>query len=150
MNINVIARSDSAGTDVLGSSGSPITIPSTYTLAATQATWTVVRDFRDVSWVVVAANDGLGLTRLDVKIEWAHTVAPTPLWARQGTESISAGVSTLSEYEAQFSFGAVVFPEILPVISLPVAAPYVRIGIKGVGAGAGVDATAYVQVWRKA
>ena len=90
MNINVIARSDSAGTDVLGSSGAPqlLNLADTY---FDQSGFTDTRDFGDCVWHVTCENKGTA-TKLTVKIEWSEDASNL---SPQGSESISAGVSTL-------------------------------------------------------
>jgi hypothetical protein len=134
-------RSDVSGSDVLGTSGSPITIPTTYTGSVLSST----RDYSDCVWHVTLASTGSGVTQVDVKVEWSED--GTNL-SQQGSESITAGTSTLSKYEAQYDVsGETTQPFNLPAISLPVAGPNAKISIKAVGAA---DGTGYIRVWRKA
>ena len=144
MNINVIARSDSAGTDVLGSSGAPqlLNLADTY---FDQSGFTDTRDFGDCVWHVTCENKGTA-TKLTVKIEWSEDASNL---SPQGSESISAGVSTLSEYVAEYDISPVtlVAPFNLPAILLPVAAPNAQVSVK---ADIGTTTEVYVRAWRKA
>jgi len=80
-----------------------------------------------------------------VQIDW--TADGGTVFSPQGTESISAGASTLSINQAQYDVSG--FPPLsgfsLPVIALPVVAPEVRIRVR---ADAG-STTAYVLVARQ-
>jgi hypothetical protein len=142
MNINVIARSDSAGIDVIGSTGSPqaLTVDNTY---VTQVGATDTRDYSDCVWLVETVTQG-SATKLTVKVEWLHDSSVTDT-NPQGSESISSGLSTLSVYEAEYTL---LGTEGLPAISLPVAGPYALVSIKAdlTGTNPGV----IVRVWRKA
>ena len=142
MNINVIARSDSAGTDVLGSSGAPqlLNLADTY---FDQSGFTDTRDFGDCVWHVTCENKGTA-TKLTVKIEWSEDASNL---SPQGSESISAGVSTLSEYTAEYDISGESAPFNLPAILLPVAAPNAQVSVK---ADIGTTTEVYVRAWRKA
>jgi len=137
-----IMRSDAAGTDVLGSSGSPQTLAVADTWY-TEASTTTTRDHRDAIWYTTIANKGTA-TKITVKVEWLEdgtNLGP------QGTEAISSGTATLSVYEAEYDISALTAPFNLPTISLPTAGPAAKVSVK---ADIGTTATCYVRVWRKA
>lgn len=142
MNINVIARSDSAGVDVLGSSGAPQALSAADTYF-TQSGFTSTRDFGDCVWHVTCTNKGTA-TKLTVKVEWSEDGSNL---SSQGSESISSGVSTLSEYIAEYDISGESAPFNLPAILLPVAAPNAQVSVK---ADLGTTAEVYVRAWRKA
>lgn len=134
-------RSDSAGTDVLGSSGATQALNSSTYTAQTGVTDT--RDFSDCVWHVTCTDKSTA-TKLTVKVEWSED--GTNL-SQQGSESITAGVSTLSEYIAEYDIsGEAIVPFNLPAILLPVAAPNAKVSMI---ADAGAP-TVYVRAWRKA
>lgn len=137
-------RSDSAGTDVLGTSGSPQVLSAADTYFA-QSGVTDTRDFGDCVWHVTCTDKGTA-TKLTVKVEWSED--GTNL-SQQGSESISAGVSTLSEYIAEYDISGETTPPSfnLPAILLPVAAPNAKVSIK---ADIGTTTDVYIRVWRKA
>lgn len=139
-----LVRSDASGTDVIGSSGSPQALNSSTYTAQTGVTDT--RDFSDCVWHVTCTDKDLvggPATKLTVKVEWSED--GTNL-SQQGSESITAGVSTLSEYTAEYDISGETAPFNLPAILLPVAAPNAKVSMI---ADAGAP-TVYVRVWRKA
>jgi hypothetical protein len=142
MNINVIARSDSAGVDVLGSSGAPQALSAADTYF-TQSGFTSTRDFGDCVWHVTCTNKGTA-TKLTVKIEWSEDASNL---SPQGSEAISSGVSTLSEYIAEYDISGKTAPFNMPAILLPTAAPNAQVSVK---ADIGTTAEVYVRAWRKA
>lgn len=138
----VLVRSDAAGTDVIGSSGSPITIPSTFSGVGVQSGFTDTRDYTDAVWFVTIDTVSTA-TRIDVRVEWSEDAANL---GQQGTENITNGTAELNSYEAQYDISGLSAPFNLPPISLPVAAPNAKVSIKG-NAG---SPEGYVRVWRKA
>jgi hypothetical protein len=104
-----------------------------------------VSEYRQCSWYIIIANKDAATSQIDVQIDW--TADGGTVFSPQGTESITAGASTLSIYQAQYDVSA--FPGgssfSLPVIPLPVVAPQVRIRVR---ADAG-STTAYVLVARQ-
>jgi hypothetical protein len=124
------------------------------TLAAGAGAFTVQSGLTDVTaykqctWYVIITNRDTGTPTNQIKVRIDWTADAGTVFNTQGTESISAGVSTLSYYEAQFDISS--FPTAttfgLPPIALPVVAPEVRVRV---GADAG-STTAYVLVARQA
>jgi hypothetical protein len=135
-----LVRSDASGTDVIGSSGSPQALNSSTYTAQTGVTDT--RDFSDCVWHVTCTDKSTAGV-LTVKVEWSED--GTNL-SQQGSESITAGVSTLSEYTAEYDISGETAIFNLPAILLPVAAPNAKVSMI---ADAGAP-TVYVRVWRKA
>ena len=137
-----LVRSDASGTDVLGSSGSPQVLSAADTYFD-QSGFTDTRDFGDCVWHVTCGNKGTA-TKLTVKVEWSEDGANL---SSQGSESISSGVSTLSEYIAEYDISGELAPFNLPAILLPVAAPNAQVSVK---ADLGTTTEVYVRAWRKA
>lgn len=138
--------SDAAGTPVIGTPGAPVTLANGVNFTA-QATLTDVTAYSQCTWQVIITNRDTATptARIDVRIDW--TSDSGTVFSPQGTEAISAGVATLSVYEAQYDITpfptASVFS--LPPIPLPVIAPGVRIRVR---ADAG-STDAYVLVTRQ-
>ena len=140
--IGASVRSDASGTDVIGSSATPqvLNLANTY---FTQTGFTDTRDFGDCVWHVTCEDKGTA-TKLTVKVEWSEDASNL---SSQGSESISAGVSTLSEYIAEYDISGETAPFNLPAILLPVAAPNAQVSVKS---DIGTTTEVYVRAWRKA
>jgi len=136
-----IMRSDAAGTDVIGSSGTPTTLSAADTYFAEAGT-TDTRDYRDAVWYARIINKGTA-TKITLKIEWLEDGSNL---GPQGSEGIASGIATLSIYEAEYDISSLTAPFNLPTIALPVVGPNSKVSIK---ADIGTTATAYVRVWRK-
>ena len=131
--------SDTEGTEVIGTALSPVTVGTTYAGDGIQSGFTDVSGYSQCAWHVhVTGVAGAG--RIDVAIDWSSDGGATT--NPQGTENISAGVSTLSVYEAQ---RAVSGADQLPAITLPVTAPLVRVKVKTDAGTADVYVTAVRQ-----
>lgn len=86
-------RSDASGTEVLASG----TITTAYS-GGTQTGSTDCRDFSNVTWWLECTAKS-SATRLDIQIQWSEDDTN---FDEQGSEAISAGTATVSDYEAQF------------------------------------------------
>ena len=131
-------RRDSAGVDVLGSSGSPVTLPTSHGGAGVSG-WLRVHDYASVAFFGVLATRS-SAAQIDIKVDWSEdgTVAHP-----QATEAVTAGVATLSTYTLQTAVAGS-DPVPLPMVSLPVRAPWVRVSVI---ANAGTP-TAYLRAVR--
>jgi hypothetical protein len=138
----VNVRSDATGTDVIGSSGAPVTLTPADTYQA-QSGFTDTRDFSTAVWYVTIPAKGTA-TKITVKIEWSEDASNL---SQQGSESITSGVSTLSEYIAEYDISLESAPFNLPAIVLPVAGPNAKVSVKS---DLGTTTTTYVRVWRQA
>ncbi len=90
--------SDTAGTAVIGTAGSPVTFTSSDTV---QVGLTDVTAYKQCTWyVIITDRDTVTPTNtVEVRIDWTADSGST--FNTQGTEAIAAGVSTLSYYVAQ-------------------------------------------------
>lgn len=89
----VEVRSDASGTEVLASGA----ISSAYS-GGTQTGSTDCRDFSNATWWISCTNKS-SATRLDVSIQWSEDDSN---FDEQGSEAVSSGTATVSDYEAQF------------------------------------------------
>lgn len=141
------SSSDASGTAVIGTAGAPVTLASGAGAFTLQAGLTDVTAYKQCTWYVIITNRDTGTPTNQVKVRIDWTADGGTVFNTQGTESISAGISTLSYYEAQFDISS--FPTAttfgLPPIALPVVAPEVRVRV-GTDAG---STDAYVLVARQ-
>jgi hypothetical protein len=111
------------GESVIGTSDTPTTVDTTYTV---QSDWTDSSIAGQVSWFIDVDTTTGPPTTLSVQVEWSPDGGSTAFL--QGTESISSGTSTVSPYEAQFALSG--SAQQLSPMALPVIAPLVRIKAK--------------------
>ena len=88
-----LVRSDASGTEVLASG----TITTAFT-GGSQTGSSDLRDFSNATWWVTCTVKS-SAARLDISIQWSEDDTN---FDEQGTEVISSGTSTVSDYEAQF------------------------------------------------
>jgi len=138
-----MVRSDEAGSDIIGSSGSPTTLTSADTYVA-QSGVTDVRDYSRAVWYVTCTNKGTA-TKLTVTLEWFEDAGTNN--APQGAELITAGAAVLDVYEAGYDISGLAAPFNLPPIALDVIGPNARLSVK---ADIGSTTEVYARVWRKA
>lgn len=136
-NLNILSD-DTAGVDVIGSSGTPTTLSVADTYVA-QSGLTAVLNYRQATWYPFISAIGTA-TKITVKIEWSEDATNL---AQQGLESIASATATVSsgEWEYTAAVGA------LPPLPLPVIAPNAKVSIK---ADLGTTTTCYVRVARQA
>ena len=136
-NLNILSD-DTAGVDVVGTSGAPaaLTVADTY---AVQPGLTETLNYRQATWYAFISAVGTA-TKITVKIEWSEDATNL---AQQGLESIASATATVSsgEWEYTAAVGA------LPPLPLPVIAPNAKVSIK---ADLGTTTTCYVRVVRQA
>lgn len=136
-NLNILSD-DTAGVDVIGTSGAPVTLAVADTYVA-QPGITDVLNYRQSTWYPFISAIGTA-TKITVKIEWSEDATNL---AQQGFESIAAEVATISS--AVWEYTAVAGA--LEPIPLPVIAPNAKVSIK---ADIGTTTTCYVRVARQA
>lgn len=91
-------RASTAPSDLLGSSGSPVTLGTTYAAGGTSSAFEMSLQ-KYVSFMVYVSALG-GASRLDLQLEVAETLGSSD-WVPLQTESVSAGIATQSDYEIQ-------------------------------------------------
>jgi hypothetical protein len=136
-NLNILGD-DTAGVDVIGTSGAPAALTGVDTYVV-QPGLTDVLNYRQATWYPFISAIGTA-TKITVKIEWSEDATNL---AQQGFESIAADVATVSSgiWEYTAVAGA------LEPIPLPVIAPNAKVSIK---ADIGTTTTCYVRVARQA
>ena len=136
-NLNILSD-DTAGVDVIGTSGAPAALSVADTYVA-QTGLTPVLNYRQATWYPFISAVGTA-TKITVKVEWSEDATNL---AQQGLEAISGAAATISSGEWEFTaaVGA------LPPIPLPVLAPNAKVSIK---ADTGTTTTCYVRVARQA
>ena len=135
-NLNILSD-DTAGVDVIGTSGAPAALSVADTYVA-QAGLTAVLNYRQATWYPFISAVGTA-TKITVKVEWSEDATNL---AQQGFEAIAANVATISSgiWEYAIVAGA------LEPIPLPVIAPNAKVSIK---ADIGTTTTCYVRVVRQ-
>jgi len=107
-------RAPSGKGDILGSSSAPVTLGTSYTAGSTSSPVNIGGHKYFTAFIYCTDLGGAG--RLDVQFEVAISLASAD-WTPLQTESVSSGVSTLSDYEQQkaVSGTGLVFAVSLPI-----------------------------------
>lgn len=108
-----IAPSDTAGTDIIGTSGVPVAISNTYAGAGIQAGSTDCLTYNNVVWYVYVTAKSTA-TRIDMRVQWSED---NVYFDEQATESIASGTVTVDDGEWQYdiSTDVVTFMKHLPL-----------------------------------
>jgi hypothetical protein len=136
-NLNILSD-DTAGVDVIGTSGLPAALSVADTYVA-QAGLTAVLNYRQATWYPFISVLGTA-TKITVKVEWSEDATNL---AQQGFSAVSGAASTISSGEWEYTAVA----GALPPIPIPVIAPNAKVSIK---ADIGTTTTCYVRVVRQA
>lgn len=106
-------KSDAAGTDIIGTSGVPVAITTTYTGVGVQVGSTDFLYYTTGIWYVYVTAKSTA-TRIDMRVQWAED---NVYFDAQGTEDITGGTVTVDSAEFQFDItgDAATFVKHLPL-----------------------------------
>tara|TARA_R110002126_G_scaffold70402_2_gene177187 strand:- start:1234 stop:1662 length:429 start_codon:yes stop_codon:yes gene_type:complete len=137
------ARSDGAGTDILGTNASPevLGVADTYE----SSSYLDVRDYRSVSFFTRVTTRDAATTLMTVVVEWSMDAATD---FPQGAEDVAAtGVATNTSYVGEYDVTGLSAPFSLQMLPLPAEASNVKYSIK---ANLGTTTAVHVQAARRA
>jgi len=122
-----LARTDATGTEVIGTSGTPVAIG---TAVTTQSTDTELRDFREVS-IFIYVSAKAGASTVEVQYQFAEKAAPaaTEYGTQTAEDAPVSGVAAQNNYVATYDISGLTPPFTLGPFNVPVRGSKGRVGI---------------------